>query len=230
MVRFQQSFSLHGKARASAALPIWLSENVGLSFEQVGREAIRPGCPTLGSEIHAVVHSSGFVFFESFRFGCLRPFFRLGIARISLGFAFGLTKTSLMLTKINNAMKQYFGLEEKEEFIFTSKAAYMNVNKRGGTFSTKGYDENAVINYAKEYREYILKEIELLTNQREKVTVFVCGGKGYFERLMKALGIEANEFKKYEIQSDNTKVVFVNIAHPSGWISADKLANSMKEG
>ena len=106
----------------------------------------------------------------------------------------------------------------------------MNVNKRGGTFSTKGYDENAVINYAKEYREYILKEIELLTNQREKVTVFVCGGKGYFERLMKALGIEANEFKKYEIQSDNTKVVFVNIAHPSGWISADKLANSMKEG
>ena len=77
---------------------------------------------------------------------------------------------------------------------------------------------------------YILKEIELLTNQREKVTVFVCGGKGYFERLMKALGIEANEFKKYEIQSDNTKVVFVNIAHPSGWISADKLANSMKEG
>ena len=78
--------------------------------------------------------------------------------------------------------------------------------------------------------EYILKEIELLTNQREKVTVFVCGGKGYFERLMKALGIEANEFKKYEIQSDNTKVVFVNIAHPSGWISADKLANSMKEG
>ena len=91
-------------------------------------------------------------------------------------------------------------------------------------------DENAVINYAKEYREYILKEIELLTNQREKVTVFVCGGKGYFERLMKALGIEANEFKKYEIQSDNTKVVFVNIAHPSGWISADKLANSMKEG
>ena len=135
-----------------------------------------------------------------------------------------------MLTKINNAMKQYFGLEEKEEFIFTSKAAYMNVNKRGGTFSTKGYDENAVINYAKEYREYILKEIELRTNQREKVTVFVCGGKGYFERLMKALGIEANEFKKYEIQSDNTKVVFVNIAHPSGWISADKLANSMKEG
>jgi len=101
MVRFQQSFSLHGKARASAALPIWLSENVGLSFEQVGREAIRPGCPTLGSEIHAVVHSSGFVFFESFRFGCLRPFFRLGIARISLGFAFGLTKTLLMLTKIN---------------------------------------------------------------------------------------------------------------------------------
>ena len=28
MVRFQQSFSRHGKARASAALPIWLSENV----------------------------------------------------------------------------------------------------------------------------------------------------------------------------------------------------------
>ena len=125
MVRFQQSFSRHGKARASAALLIWLNENVeflssisrlgnssrldctrlnemvGLSVEQVGREAIRRGCPTLGSEIHAVVHSSGFVFFESFRFGCLRPFFRLGIARISLGFAFGLTKTSLMLTKIN---------------------------------------------------------------------------------------------------------------------------------
>lgn len=76
----------------------------------------------------------------------------------------------------------------------------MNVNKRGGTFSTKGYDENAVINYAKEYREYILKEIELLTNQREKVTVFVCGGKGYFERLMKALGIEANEFKNMKFK------------------------------
>ena len=95
MVRFQQSFSLHGKARASAALPIWLSENVGLSFEQVGREAIRPGCPTLGSEIHAVVHSSGFVFFESFRFGCLRPFFRLGIARILFASALGSGKTSV---------------------------------------------------------------------------------------------------------------------------------------
>ena len=64
MVRFQQSFSRHGKARASAALPIWLSENVGLSFEQVGRGVIRPGCPTFGSEIHAVVHSSGFVFLK----------------------------------------------------------------------------------------------------------------------------------------------------------------------
>ena len=28
MVRFQQSFSRHGIARASAALPIWLNENV----------------------------------------------------------------------------------------------------------------------------------------------------------------------------------------------------------
>ena len=44
-----------------------------------------------------------------------------------------------MLTKINNAMKQYFGLEEKEEFIFTSKAAYMNVI-REEDFSTKGYE------------------------------------------------------------------------------------------
>ena len=95
MVRFQQSFSRHGKARASAALPIWLSENVGLSFEQVGRGVIRPGCPTLGSEIHAVVHSSGFVFFESFRFGCLRPFFRLGIARILFASALGSGKTSV---------------------------------------------------------------------------------------------------------------------------------------
>ena len=63
-VCFQQSFSRHGIARASAALPIWLSENVGLSFEQVGRGVIRPGCPTFGSEIHAVVHSSGFVFLK----------------------------------------------------------------------------------------------------------------------------------------------------------------------
>ena len=85
---FFRPFSRHGTARASAALPIWLSENVeflssisrlgnssrldctrlnemvGLSFEQVGREAIRPGCPTFGSEIHAVVHSSGFVFLK----------------------------------------------------------------------------------------------------------------------------------------------------------------------
>ena len=87
-VEFLSSVSRHGTARASAALPIWLSENVeflssisrlgnssrldctrlngmvGLSFEQVGREAIRPGCPTFGSEIHAVVHSSGFVFLK----------------------------------------------------------------------------------------------------------------------------------------------------------------------
>lgn len=63
-VEFLSSVSRHGTARASAALPIWLSENVGLSFEQVGRGVIRPGCPTLGSEIHAVVHSSGFVFLK----------------------------------------------------------------------------------------------------------------------------------------------------------------------
>lgn len=134
-----------------------------------------------------------------------------------------------MLTKINNAMKQYLGLEEKEEFIFTSKAAYMNINKRGGTSSTKGYDESAVINYAKEYREYILKEIKLLANQRGEVTVFVCGGKGYFRKLMEAINIKENEFKKYEMPSNNRKVVFVNIDHPSGWISAKELAERMKE-
>lgn len=135
-----------------------------------------------------------------------------------------------MLTKINNALKEYLGLGTEEQFIFTSKAAYMNVNKRGGTFSTKGYDESAVIHYAKEYREYILKEIELLAKQREKVTVFVCGGKYYFEKLMKALDMKENELKKYEIQSGNTKAVFLNIPHPSGRIAAEKLAESMKEG
>lgn len=78
--------------------------------------------------------------------------------------------------------------------------------------------------------EEFIAEIYYFLPTKRTTKLFVCGGKGYFERLMKALGIEANEFKKYEIQSDNTKVVFVNIAHPSGWISADKLANSMKEG
>ena len=133
-----------------------------------------------------------------------------------------------MLTKIEDALKKYLELEQ-ENYNFTQKAAYMNVNKRGGTFTTAGYDESAVIHYAEHYKGYILKEIQLLAKQREKVTVFVCGGKGYFEKLMEALfDIKGNGLKKYEIPFDQTKAVFINVPHPSGRVSVEKLVKRMK--
>lgn len=124
-----------------------------------------------------------------------------------------------MLNKINEALK-YLGTKKKE-IDFTKTAAYMNVNKRGGTFTTTGYDESAVIHYAKKYKEYIWKEIQLLAKERKNVTVFVCGGKKYFQRLMGALEIN-------EEQRDKVKVEFINIPHPSGRSSISKMIESMK--
>lgn len=132
-----------------------------------------------------------------------------------------------MLEKINKALKEFIKEERETGYDFTQKVAYMNVNKRGGTFITTGYDESAVIHYAERYREYMLREIQLLAKARENVTVFVCGGKGYFKKLMNALEIMEHGSKRYEIQLSKTKVVFINVPHPSGRVSIETMVKKM---
>lgn len=104
---------------------------------------------------------------------------------------------------------------------FLKYAAYMNVNKRGGNSCTNHSDEKALLNYARYYREYILKEIEILAGSQKQVKIFVCGSKMYFDELMKSLKPEEN--------LRGEKFCFIHINHPSyRRISAEKLAEQMK--
>ena len=101
---------------------------------------------------------------------------------------------------------------------FLDHAGYMNINKRGGESRA---DEKAILNYAKYYRNYILKEIELLGGSQENVNIFVCGSKDYFRKLMKNLGLD-NE------KDDKAKYCFINITHPSARISYENLVKQMR--
>lgn len=142
-------------------------------------------------------------------------------------------ESALMLDNLCGAMGLYLGNESmsKEEFIDT--VAYMNINKRGGTVQTAGYDRSAVINYAKKYKKFILKQICLLAGEEQKVTVFVAGkSKDYFPRLMEALGAQEEVNKKsYFIDTrDAGKIIyFINITHPSKpGITEDNLLEEME--
>lgn len=114
---------------------------------------------------------------------------------------------------LNNLLKVMPVLTEeeiisKEEFV--NIAAYMNVNKRGGTKSTAGRDETSVINYAEKYRKFILKEICLLAGKQPQVTVFAGGSEKYFEKLMNAL-----DPLDYTDADSSKRIKFVHITHPS---------------
>ena len=134
---------------------------------------------------------------------------------------------AVMLEKIRKAFSVFYEEDISKEKLF-ELSAYMNINKRGGTFVTLGYDENAVINYANRYKEYILREIQLLSKEKKEVHVFVCGGKKYFEKLMDAIEIKKNELNRYELQFEKTRITFVSIPHPSGRVTIDTLAKRMK--
>lgn len=133
-----------------------------------------------------------------------------------------------MLENLKEALNIYCGQKEvsmsAEEFI--NKVAYMNVNKRGGTVQTVGFDTTAVINYAKRYREFILKEISILAGENKEATVFVAGKRdSYFLRLMETLGIQNNE-----VEIDDKKVKFINITHSfKHGITGKKLAIEMQQ-
>ena len=144
-----------------------------------------------------------------------------------------------MLNKLNNAFYKYrYGeeLKKSEDFYFTQEMAYMNVNKRGGTSTTAGVDQTAVLNYAKQYKDFILKEIDILSKDKEEVTIFVGGKNDYFTKLVKVLCEDAAKIQEgiyeytYTSESKNKKFKFVNITHPSGRISAINLAEEMKQG
>ena len=139
-----------------------------------------------------------------------------------------------MLSKLNEA---FFRLNEnetsgvqKKDFDFTEHMAFMNVNKRGGTSTTAGRDETAVIEYARKYKEFILQEIEILTKKGEAI-VFVCGGKSYFWRLMRALfdkEVEGNIEENGVFVKD--KITYKQIPHPSYWkITSQKLTEEMQK-
>ena len=98
---FNSRFLSMAKLAQARLCPFGLAKTLGCrSNKWVEKRSGRAARPSDQRFMRWFIRRVSF-FFESFRFGCLRPFFRLGIARISLGFAFGLTKTLLMLTKIN---------------------------------------------------------------------------------------------------------------------------------
>lgn len=136
---------------------------------------------------------------------------------------------SHMLDKLNTAFALYSN-QKQENFDFRSEMAFMNINKRGGTSTTAGRDETAVVNYAKEYRKFILKEIDILREHND-VTIFVCGSESYFKRLMIALFPEEKE--KIKNHKENIylkgKIKFIKISHPSYWkVSPEQLAQEMQ--
>lgn len=138
--------------------------------------------------------------------------------------------TAPMLTKINNEFSLYLEKTQKLKCDdFTQKMAYMNVNKRGGTERTQGRDRNAVINYAGKYKEFILKEIDILSGANQVVTVFVCGlGKQYFPPLIRSLTGHAEKklndnCTTYEYEDGKKTIRFINIPHPSGSVKKEKL-------
>lgn len=143
-----------------------------------------------------------------------------------------------LLNKLNEAFAKLNNVENsdeaKENFDFKDEVAYMNVNKRGGTSRTVGRDETAVINYAEKYKEFILKEIEILSQNQEEVRVFVCGGKSYFTRLMRALFGENVEIVDEKTSTQHVKdknLTFIQIPHPSYWrVSVEKLVEEMNPG
>ncbi len=138
-----------------------------------------------------------------------------------------------MLDKLNQAFAVFMKSVNKVECDdFKNEMAFMNVNKRGGTSTTAGRDETAVINYAGKYREFILKEIEILKKHRDNdVTIFVCGDENYFKRLMLALFPEDKEKIKNNEKTVYSKdnIRFIKISHPSYWkVTPTELAKEMQ--
>lgn len=125
-------------------------------------------------------------------------------------------------SKLPKAFEKYCGIIiSVEPGGFLEHAGYMNINKRGGESRA---DEKAILNYAKYYRNYILREIELLGGSPEQIKIFVCGSKDYFRKLMKNLGLKLNDTEK----DDKAKYCFINITHPSAAISYENLVKQMK--
>ena len=142
-----------------------------------------------------------------------------------------------MLNKLNKAFEILLEKQPEQQQFFFEEMAYMNVNKRGGASTTESNDQEAVIQYAKKYRDFILKEIDLLSpsSKDEEVTVFICGRRdNYFERLLKELCGESikiqGDMSRYTDISNGRKIKFVNLTHPSGRISAGNLAKEMSVG
>lgn len=119
---------------------------------------------------------------------------------------------------------------------FVSEYAYMNINKRGGEEKTQGFNRTAVLNYAKAYNIFILQQIFLLGGKNAEVTIFV-GWKenDCFWKLMDNLTeniVEEKEKKGKFVCSfkyQGKELTFVNIPHPSGRISAEKLTEEMQK-
>lgn len=116
-----------------------------------------------------------------------------------------------LLNRLLKVMQIQPGNENLSKEEFVTSAAYMNVNKRGGTSSTRGRDETSVLNYAGRYQQFILKEICLLAGKRPKVKVFAAGS--YFKKLMTKL--EITEPLNYRDKESGKRIEFVHITHPS---------------
>ena len=120
-------------------------------------------------------------------------------------------KTAEIARFIANERKKNFDWKSKSEsaerdrIVALENTAIININKRGGSTEAKA---NALVNYAKKYDRFILKEIELLAPAGETDLEFIVFGKpqNYFEVVKDILTDKKNGYPRSKI---------CNLAHPS---------------
>lgn len=74
---------------------------------------------------------------------------------------------------------------------WVTKAAVMNLNKRGGY--SKTYDPEQISNYVNIYRDFIRKEIEIIN---PKIIIFLCGNNDNTKSIIENLSI-ADKYRVY---------------------------------
>lgn len=120
--------------------------------------------------------------------------------------------TGTLFKRIRMMQRILVGDNEAEQL---KGVAYMNVNKRGGGSSV---DWTRLIRYAKEYKDFIKREIEIINPD-----VIVCGGT-YWLLLSQIYGIKDEKWDARQEMFNylDGKIKVYNMWHPSARFSDDK--------
>ncbi len=103
--------------------------------------------------------------------------------------------------------------EMSENVLEWNECAYMNINKRGGYSAT---NIEQLEHYAKKYKDFILKQIYLLSkNVKGEVYIVICGRSGEWEKRLIDSLFDKGEFEIYQCEAMIEKYKFINITHPS---------------